>query len=378
MGIDDIKTCPFLKAGLFIQPNGLTRACSQWGRPMRGLNSNFSIDNHITMVGNIDVGQSCVSCIIAEQNDGINSMRKLIDDRLWPKVTVSMSNTCNAACVICSETSSTRILEEKRRGNIMLEYPLDELRSYVDLAPRKKDLVIEAIRHYRAEYDRPVVLEVLGGDVSVDTHAMSLLNDLMESGASSEIMLTLSTNGQRYINDIARYAREFKSVYLSMSMDGIGAEFEYLRYGCKWMDFCANLSRYQSLSASSNLKVGIAYAQSWINARHFFDVLEWYDALDNQPTIYMSRIHFPEVMSADCLPDQVRKNLLKMASGVSPVTDSAKVFLRRYIESLTNIRHHGIGWGDGIARLGELDALRGNTHLLLTEPLVRMANPTTS
>src|SRR5204862_71823 len=67
------------------------------------------------------------------------------------------------------------------------------------------------------------------------------VDSLHDRGGSRRVVLTLTTNGTRQRAELERLAPAFRNFIVSVSIDGHGPLFEYLRSGAKWTELVQNL-----------------------------------------------------------------------------------------------------------------------------------------
>ena len=80
-------------------------------------------------------------------------------------------------------------------------------------------------------YDNVQHLEFFGGEPLLNITQFELLEHLVESGRSKDITLYYNTNAtQQTPERLQRAWKEFKSIEISCSIDGIEDKFEYPRW----------------------------------------------------------------------------------------------------------------------------------------------------
>lgn len=139
-----------------------------------------------------------------------------------------LDNLCNAACQTCNENLSTRIGSLNSRV-----FPIiDNLRNFQSL-PR----------------DRIVHLDINGGEPSYSKNYRAVLDDLPPNLRT----LRVNTNGSRVITQLADIAQRGVKVTVTMSCDGVGDIFEFVRWPVTWEKFCQTLEEYKKMPVEINL-----------------------------------------------------------------------------------------------------------------------------
>lgn len=84
-------------------------------------------------------------------------------------------------------------------------------------------------------------LMLQGGEPFLNKHLPALLDRLIESGASENLLLEFISNFTHLPETLLHRLARFKRVELLASIDGTGPLYEYIRYPAKWSDVLANL-----------------------------------------------------------------------------------------------------------------------------------------
>jgi sulfatase maturation enzyme AslB (radical SAM superfamily) len=133
-------------------------------------------------------------------------------------------NTCNFACVYCGPDLSSAWASE-------LNMP-----QRIDEQARKENL--EYIYNNLDEVEH---IYLAGGEPLLIKENIVLLTKMLEVNPNVDIRV--NTNLSIINNPIYNLLKQFKNVHWTVSVDNIGEEFEYLRYGGKWDIFDKNLNQ---------------------------------------------------------------------------------------------------------------------------------------
>ena len=80
-----------------------------------------------------------------------------------------------------------------------------------------------------------------GGEPLLIKENLTLLNHIYT--VKPDITIRINTNLSIINNPIYSILKKFKNVHWTVSVDGIGEEFEYVRYGGSWTQFVTNLQQ---------------------------------------------------------------------------------------------------------------------------------------
>lgn len=139
-----------------------------------------------------------------------------------------LDNVCNAACLSCNETLSTRIGALRGQG-----FPVYNNFDAFMALPQ----------------DRIVHLDINGGEPSYSKNYRRLLTNLPPNLQT----LRVNTNCSTVLNELENVAQRGIRVTVTVSCDGIGAVHELTRWPITWQTFYDNLMIYKSMPVELNL-----------------------------------------------------------------------------------------------------------------------------
>lgn len=132
-------------------------------------------------------------------------------------------NTCNFACVFCGPDLSSRWAAELKQPQRIESQQLKESINYV--------------------YDNLHTVEhiyLAGGEPLLINENLVLLSKMLE--INPNVDLRINTNLSVIDNEIYNLIKKFNNVHWTVSIDSVGEEFEYIRYGSSWNTFVKNLA----------------------------------------------------------------------------------------------------------------------------------------
>jgi len=173
----------------------------------------------------------CVRCQETEP-DSIRSHAIKLDNQTqqqnYLQVGGVLDNVCNAACLSCNETLSTRI--GSLNGRVFPVY------NNLD-------------RFWQLPQDRIAHLDINGGEPSYSKNYKQLLANLPPNLKT----LRLNTNCSTVLNELVDVANSGIEVTVTVSCDGIGPVHELARWPITWQTFYNNLMIYKSMPVQLNL-----------------------------------------------------------------------------------------------------------------------------
>lgn len=237
--------------GVYIQPDGEVRNCAITSQPLGNVNHE-SLKNILHNTTNINIKKDmlmsvkhsrCSVCHHLESNQ--KNHFNQTSNRVWyikissknnlelysnPEshklkiLDLRWRNTCNFACVYCGPDLSSQWAAELNISQTINKDSLDKSLAYIDSN-------LHQIEH----------VYLAGGEPLLIKENIDLLNKLY--AINPDIEIRINTNLSIIDNTIYKLLKKFKNVHWTVSVDNIGKEFEYLRYGGNWNEFLNNLKQ---------------------------------------------------------------------------------------------------------------------------------------
>lgn len=191
----------------------------------------------------------CVRCQETEPNSirqfaiDLDKQTEQLD---YLQVSGVLDNVCNAACLSCNETLSTRIGSLNGQG-----FPV-----YNNLD-----------RFWSLPQDRIVHLDINGGEPSHSKNYKKILSNLPPNLKT----LRLNTNCSTVLEELTDISQRGIEVTVTVSCDGIGSVHELTRWPISWQTFYDNLMKYKTMPVRLNLwtTVSVLNMDDLINIQAF-------------------------------------------------------------------------------------------------------------
>jgi len=236
----------------------------------------------------------CKTCWVIEANGG-DSKRIIENNRFnTPSDTIRTldlkpGNICNLKCRICSSYASSRWISDEIKLIGHSHFPLYNWPEVYGL----KDLY-QLAEHL--EY-----IEISGGEPFMIDSQKQFIKWIVTAGYAKNINLQYHTNGTIFPWDIINELAEFKKVNISLSIDGIGDRFEYLRHPAKWDEVYTNWKLYKSIS---EFTIGISHSVNALNIYYIPEFIKFANMM--KTNVYWNLVH--NVMPATALsPNTIDK-----------------------------------------------------------------------
>jgi len=163
-------------------------------------------------------------------------------------LTIKNGNVCNAKCRVCHPGDSSRWIEDSIKLKAITG------KQYYVVDQSEKNWTDEQIAEILSLAGGLKRLELFGGEPMYNKKVHQLLNQIVESGHAAHIILYINTNGSVNIVEKIPCIKDFKEVEIGVSIDGVGAQFEYIRHGLDYEVVKNNIQIWQEYFAQHNVK----------------------------------------------------------------------------------------------------------------------------
>lgn len=315
-------------------------------------NTNINSDAMVSLRDSLIKGEwpeSCFNCKNIEAING-NSMRLIYNDKykntLFPLQAVVdpknityldlfLSNKCNSKCLTCSPKSSDYWQEEYNfiynttsSNDQSTPFTLEKGIKLIEECPNVKDI------------------SFIGGEPTIITSHIEFLKYLIDTNKSSDISLMYNTNLTGLDSRLLEIWKNFKTIGISLSVDGYDKVNEYIRYPFKWSKIDNQIDMLLELKT---VNIGLACTLSVFNFIDIPNLFEyWYKKLrnlknDGQPLFissYLNRVTSPEFMQFTLLSNDYRRLGLEKCQELIDMMTKEKRGSHTLIETLEVYKHY--------------------------------------
>lgn len=222
------------------------------------------------------------------------------------------SNLCNSTCVTCGPSASTKWQSLK---NITIQ------KNIVD------DLQLDNI-----DWKELKMLSFVGGEPLLEKKNLDIIQTLSE--VNPDCFIDIVTNGSVNLsNKQKRSLSKLKNLNICMSIDGIGKQFEYIRYPLKWSNVVSNIKQYRELGAM----LSVSFTVSNLNILYYDQIIKWFKS-QSLPYNHII-VEYPPEFNIEVLPPEIKKNLPLVKNKTTFDKDLFKNFVKhiKFQDQLKNI-----------------------------------------
>jgi len=245
--------CPRLDHFVRFNPGGTVSRCGHMIAPpqFRSLDEMDQSD-WLYNIRRQEWPAECLRCYDTERVNGKSIRQNAIEfdakqtNKNYLIVGGILDNVCNSACFTCTKEYSTKI------GSLT-----DKIYPIVD----------NSEAYWNLPLDRVVHLDINGGEPSASKNYKRILQNLPPNLES----LRLNTNCSLVIEELADIVAKGIDVTVTVSLDGIEAVHDYVRWPIKWDKFYSNLMIYKQM----NVKLNTWTTVSALNIKDFKNILKF-------------------------------------------------------------------------------------------------------
>jgi radical SAM protein with 4Fe4S-binding SPASM domain len=227
---------------------------------------------------------ACNTCWYSE-DAGVQSFRQKYNEMLkevdvlesQPRIIVlKPGNLCNNACRSCNAHTSSMWY----KTDYAMKNQDKTFKEYVKFFDRHKTAYNnnEMLEKKFAEWEDNIISwDMYGGEPMIIPLFFKLLDQSINNKNVKEKTFSVHTNGMVYVDDLIEKFSKFKSASMGFSVDAIGKQNDYIRYGSKWDDIISNLKRYMADCKNyNNVSIGVRTTITPWNLYHYDETYEYF------------------------------------------------------------------------------------------------------
>jgi MoaA/NifB/PqqE/SkfB family radical SAM enzyme len=274
--------------------------------------------------------QACKYCW-AEEDVGRKSKRQRDNERYayeleWKlrtpfrglaKFELNLGNNCNIKCRTCHPSISSAWMKEAyeldHKDNMTYQQYSNNMkkfhRQYDEDSPFWDDLAnnLETIKQF----------DFYGGEPFLSKKMWEILKICIDKGYAKDIELHYNTNGTTWPKETELW-KSFKAINLSFSIDGIGEQFEYMRFPAQWSEVSGNMQKAREYKLNNNnISLSWCVTLSTINVYYLPEILDEYHENFQDFGCYLNLVHGPIYFNISKLPPAVRTHVIDRLEKIS-------------------------------------------------------------
>lgn len=262
-----------------------------------------------------DAGSASMRTIWNNELGNDLPMDSIVDPNNVRYLDLTFSNKCNSKCMTCSSTLSSLWGEEYNHiwkndnsfiggGAKTLSKDNNYLAIYID-----NDHINEII----TTYPNVIRIAFVGGEPTIHEEGLRFCEELIRIDRAKNITISYVTNLTNLDDRLLDIWHQFKSVHISVSIDGYDKVNEYIRYPIKWNKVENNVRTMFEYSRRYPYKysISLSHTVSLLNINHSPKLLEWWwDLCQEFNSTSEDYIFYSTFLNKVWWPDHLKTNLL--------------------------------------------------------------------
>jgi MoaA/NifB/PqqE/SkfB family radical SAM enzyme len=212
----------------------------------------------------------------------------------------NIGNTCNLKCITCNSVSSSRWRSE---------YTSIYLKDVAHYNFYKQNFVTD----FAAAAPNLIHIDIPGGEpfLSGVPEQKQLLRYYVDSGQAASITLHYTTNATVWPDpDWWELWSHFKEIDMQLSIDGVGARYEYIRYPAVWSVLVDTVQAYLDKQSLPNFRLSVSHTVSAYNILYLDEFFTWCYNI-KLPKPWAGRVHTPVHMRPSVWKDRARNIIIE-------------------------------------------------------------------
>lgn len=235
-----------------------------------------------------------------------------------------LGNLCNMRCRFCGPGDSSLWFEEiYEMGDPIIKFGKIENYYKIEKVANTYKVVGDDFQYYNSEKFNKDIQKILpnvnriyftGGEPLINKKHYEILDFCIDNGFAKNITLEYNTNGTTLNKNLLEQWRQFASVVVCFSIDGMDDLADYIRNPSKWDVIKQNMYNLDNadipqLWCTTNVTVNI------FNVKHFLDMLDWYHSAGFKRfhhKLLWHRLVGPEFLNIQVLPPETKKEITEL------------------------------------------------------------------
>lgn len=224
-------------------------------------------------------------------------------------IELRLGNLCNIKCRTCNPASSSKWSSEYMKMQDRLDF-VTKYEKSIDSQWTESDAFWQDLLDHSEDVE---LIYINGGEPTLVEKHWVYLERLIERGLNKQVTLWYNINMTNVPDKLLDLWKQFKKVTVSCSIDDLGARNDYIRYGSKWQDVVANLTKLQD---AGWIEVSVNQTISWLNVWYVDEFFTYMNAR-NIP-VHLNMVHDPAYLSPWHLPYDVKQAIINKTESVMP------------------------------------------------------------
>ena len=361
MNLTKFENCNAYKNAVYIDTYSNVTPCCYFKHKLP-LNSLKDWSTYKSKLTEFDIESGCKHCIDLENNGSTVSHRLNFSRVNNLQIDICVDNLCNLKCTTCNVKASSQWIKDAVTLNLI---KADEQKIYTRLS-EQGTIKLEICKKIIEESQLPIAITFYGGEPTINPAVINFVNWLANLPNSKTISIGFITNVTTLFPNLDYYFTKFNGITIGASIDGIGEQNDYLRYGSDWNNLKNNLIHYSSVSDNykNNYHFYVHLTLSLMNVYYFYEFCKWCNDNLINCTIKMTKLIQPVCYTLDLLTYENKLKIynrnIELINQITPkgVTNLNEIKKEYETSVLTNAKNQEYNIDSALIFLKNLDNIR--------------------
>ena len=242
-----------------------------------------------------------------------------VDLKYPTQLDLKIGNYCNLSCRMCSSFSSSKYAAEFQKiyKDTGIDYGIDEHeKNYVQSKWYDDDKFVEYV--YKFIDNGLTHLKFTGGEPLMVPNVKKILQYCIDSGKADNMYFSFITNGTLFSESWMSIFEKFTNkLNVSISIDGVGDTYEYIRYPTDWTDVRAKLAMFGTWD---NPRFGDAVRIDLVFTLQIYNMLETKNIVDLARDLGCYAVPItldkPSYLDVKNAPEQLKTDAIAMLDAI--------------------------------------------------------------
>jgi sulfatase maturation enzyme AslB (radical SAM superfamily) len=244
---------------------------------------------------------------IMYKNDSTKVPMQHIDDPYVTFLEFSVGNRCNLICRMCNVDNSHLWEEESR--TLFPEVKIPTRKVSVDEKFLSDEFFKENFTHIKQ-------VNFLGGEPLLVKEHQRFLEQCVKFGIAENIVLFYTTNLTANLlkDGLKELWKEFRHIYIGMSIDGVDKVNEYIRFPSKWKDVNKSIDMISEWKSEMSMDLQIQATMQTLNLTDWHNIIDWTYSLGDKgfwKVPFSNWVSYPNYYDCRNIPKDIKEESIK-------------------------------------------------------------------
>lgn len=208
-------------------------------------------------------------------------------------IDVTISNICNLRCRMCTPGNSNLLMKDHKY------FEDNNLVDEVNFAIKDRwGASFPHATHQSTQWqwlmenpDKIKILKMSGGEPFYDKQVIKLLQTYIDNDTAKDITLAFHTNATQFDDNLVAMLKKFKNNEHTLSIDGFGKVYDYIRYPGKFDDITPLVGKYFDEVVDNTKWTDFNFVLTSLNVLNINEYIDWILTFNIKPALVFTEVY---------------------------------------------------------------------------------------